>query len=152
MADPVIKRGWQGEVNRNTGTMGTPTWNRIGNVRDVTPINEMTMFDTTSKDDLGDETEIPTTRKGGGDFEMLYNTGGDDLAALHTLFTARTVQEIAISDGAIATVGSRIRRTWATISKFVDAQKVKDGMLCEISFRPTPTDGSRTPIVDSVAA
>lgn len=137
----AIKHAVDCKLYRNTGTVGSPTWNLIDNVGSVTPTGG-----------THEKKEVPLRVDGnikgyalgrtdvGYEFKMPQIASDADLTALQTAFYARDSIDFAIMDGAIATAGSDGIRGSFLIAKCKRSEDIDDMVYWE--FEITPEAGS----------
>ena len=129
-------------IARNTGTYGSPTWNPLGNTRDVTLPVEKDEWDATRRDSGGWEEIIATIKKGGVEFDMVYMATDADFIALETAFFTDAAIEFFIADGPVATAGTRGLRATCEIMRFSRDEKLKEGVVYRFGLKPTPADNA----------
>src|SRR5262245_10521547 len=121
----AAKAGVSCVLVRNTGTFGTPVWNVVSDAADVTL--SLSRGKAEAKRRGVDAVEdIPTLLRGPLSVSMVRDPATDDHDALATAFTAKTVLDLAIADGAIATTGTRYFRADFCIFDFPIAQPLEE--------------------------
>lgn len=135
---PTPRVGLDCKVYRNAGTYGTPTWNEIVDISDLTVPAEADAPEarnraSTIKQYLVAAIDI------GAEFELLYNPADADFAALQGAFFARTSIEFAFMDGAIATVGNQGIRATCFITGFSRNENRDDAVTYSVTLKPAAT-------------
>ena len=120
-----VKVGTDHKAYRNTSTYGTPTWNEITIVRDLTLSMSKTMAAATARlsgyvQKKGALKEVTV------EFDILADAAIDDYDVLRDAFIAGTVLDVAIADGAIATVGTKYWRYDVEVAKFDRGEPLND--------------------------
>lgn len=125
------------KLYRNTGTYGSPTWNEIDGVQDVSINMDSETGEATTRATGGWKQYASTVRDAGIEFEMPYDTADADMVALRDAFlTSGTTIELAAADGAIATTGTQyLRGTWC-VTGFSLSEPLSDIRKVSISLKP----------------
>ena len=97
---------------------GTPVWNDVPNVKDLTLSMEKSEADVTTRASGGWRWTIGTLKDGTIEFQMVADTTDDDFTAIQTAFFDNTSIEFAVMDGPIATSGSEGLRATMDVLKF----------------------------------
>ncbi len=127
---------------RNSGSYGSPTWDLISNVKDLTlNLNK-------------DKTEV-TTRGSGGfkeyvdglidstvDFSMVWDNADSDFTAIRTAFFAKTPVEFLILDGLQATAGSQGLRVTCMIESFTRNETLGEALMVDVTIAPVKNSNS----------
>ena len=130
------KRGLDKKLYRNTGSSGSPVWDLVPNVKDLTATRTRTKGDASSR---GSEIKMQrgALQEVTVAFKMVDDPTDTDLTAFLDAYDAATSFEVALADGAIATTGTIYRRY--TVEVFdTSAEEPLDG-VSEISIELAPT-------------
>ncbi|MFN5393878.1 MAG: phage tail tube protein, partial [Planctomycetota bacterium] len=100
------KLGLDAKLYRNTGTYAAPTWDLIGNVRDLTLNLETGEADVSTRSNNGWRATVSTLKDASLEFEMVWDTADSDFGAIRDAFLNNTTVEIAVLDGLITGTGS----------------------------------------------
>ena len=114
-----VKLGLHAKLYRNTGSAGTPAWNEIANVRDVTLNLETGEADVSTRGNGGWRANIATLKGATLEFEMMWDTADDDFTAIREAFLNNTPIEFAVLDGASNQSGSQGLRASMAIINFM---------------------------------
>lgn len=128
---------------RNTGTYGSPVWNEMTEVGDVSlPLSKgRGEFRTRSS---------KFVKKKGGKIEAalnasyVYDPGDDDWVALRDSFLNNTALDVAVMDGPIATIGSQGLRADMEVMEIPVEEPLEDGVTVAIVLEPTISDNEPT--------
>ena len=129
--------GLNAKLYRNTGTYGSPTWNEIPNVKDVTLSLEKGETDATTRGNGGWEAVIATLKKASIEFNMVWDTADQDLIALRDAWLGDTVIEFAVMDGDINTPGNQGLRASCMVTKFSRKEPLEEALMAEVSIKPS---------------
>lgn len=129
--------GFEAKLYRNTGTNASPTWNEIGNCRDLSLADSMTDVDVSARDgggfamsDVGLQTLELT-------FQMNANYGDDDFTALQTAYYARTPLLFAVASGPIAQAGTQYVKFAGIITGFARSEALDDAGRYDVTIKVT---------------
>lgn len=101
--------GLDQKIYRNTGTYGTPVWNEITITMDLTTNHESEKAEARIRGNSAVQTK-PLHQRDPIDLTILADTAVDDYNALRDAWLNRTVLDLAVADGAIATTGTQYWR------------------------------------------
>lgn len=125
------------KVYRNTGTYGSPTWNEVDGVMDVSLNLSSDTGDASTRATGGWRQHAATLRDASVEFEMPYDTADTDLTALRDAFmTSGSVVEMAFTDGPIATTGTQGLRGSFLVESFNISEPLSDIAKVSISLKP----------------
>lgn len=127
----------------NSGTVGTPTWNDMPNVRDIEPTCSATDVDVTPRASGGFKFHEPALFDLSFSTEHFYDPYDAQLTVLRTTFLTRALLDVAIMDGDIATAGSQGYRVQVKAFSHKRSEMV-DGILSE-SFDWKPCYSTTVP-------
>lgn len=121
---------------RNTASYATPTWSPILPVRDVTLPQADDEVDVTSRGSGGSKEIEPGLRDNSAEFDMVYDPGDTNFAAMQTAKNARTSLEFLILDGPVATAGSQGLRATCKITKMGRKEGLADAVMSDVKICP----------------
>ena len=128
--------GMNAKLYRNTATYGTPTWDLVGNVRDLTLALTKDVVDVTTRGNNGWKAEVGTLKDGSVDFSMVWDTEDTDFTAMQTAFLAGTLIDFAVMDGDITTPGSQGLRAEFDIMTFSRNENLTEALMVDVSMKP----------------
>ncbi len=132
-----VKLGMDAKLYRNTGSYGTPVWNEVKNVKDVTLNLEAGEADVTTRGNAGWRANIATLKDASLEFEMVWDTADDDFTAIRTAFLTNAAIEFAVLDGPVATSGSQGLRASMAITNFSRAEPLEEAIKVSVTAKPT---------------
>lgn len=138
MALDTYPLGLSAKLYRNTGTYGSPTWNEIDQVKDVTLTMTNNEADVTTRAGGGFVLTLPTTTAIEVSFQMLSKTGDQDLDAIRTAFFAKTDLEFAVMSGPVTDTDSRGVRFTGRVYSFTRNEAIGDAQLFDVTIKPAP--------------
>lgn len=119
---------------RNTGTYGTPVWNPWTNLRDLSLNLEMGDADASYRGSNWKRT-LATMKDGSVDAEMIHDPLVDDYNVIRDAFINKTVLDLAIADGAIATVGTQYFRADFQAFGFSRNEPLEDTVTVKVPLK-----------------
>ena len=132
-----VKLGMDAKLYRNTGSYGSPVWNEVKNVKDVTLNLEAGEADVTTRGNGGWRANIATLKDASLEFEMVWDTADDDFTAIRTAFLTNAAIEFAVLDGPVATSGSQGLRASMAITNFSRAEPLEEAIKVSVTAKPT---------------
>ena len=132
-----VKLGMDAKLYRNTGSYGSPVWNEVKNVKDVTLNLEAGSADVTTRGNAGWRANIATLKDASLEFEMVWDTADDDFTAIRTAFLTNAAIEFAVLDGPVATSGSQGLRASMAITNFSRAEPLEEAIKVSVTAKPT---------------
>lgn len=135
------KLGLECKVYQNTGVVGggSPTWVERTNVQDVTIGLTKDSADMSTRGAGGFAQERATLRHLDVTLKILYDPTDAFYSALYTAFMSNTTYvDLALMDGAIATVGSKGWRATFDVFDFKENQPLKEGATVDVTLKPAP--------------
>lgn len=126
-----------GKLYYNSGSYASPTWTLIDNVGEIKRTDEKNETTLNLRISGGNEISIPTTRKGGLEFVMVYDPADTKQAAIKSAYDGDTSIEILDLDGPVATSGSAGRRITMAVSKFNKMSDQPGIYMVEVAMKPT---------------
>ena len=121
---------------RNTGTYASPTWDLIGNVKDLTLSLEKDETDVTTRASGGWKEFVDGMKDATIEFGMLWDTGDADFTAIKDAFTGNTAIEVLVLDGLVATAGSQGLRVTCMVKSFTRNENLGEALMVDVSLRP----------------
>jgi hypothetical protein len=123
----------------NTGSYGTPVWDEILDVGDVTPANSDTELALNIRRHYPAMTWIQGMTDNSVEFQLPYKTGNTDtvFAAIRDAKVNRVPLEFAFMDGPIATPGSYGLRATCEVTKFAHGEPVDGVAMVDVSAKPS---------------
>jgi hypothetical protein len=121
---------------RNTGSYATPTWDLIGNVKDLTLSLEKDETDVTTRSSGGWKEFVDGMKDATIEFGMLWDTGDADFTAIKDAFTGNTSIEVLVLDGLVATAGSQGLRVTCMVKSFTRNENLGEALMVDVSLRP----------------
>ena len=129
--------GLNAKAYHNTGSYGTPVWDLIGNIKNLTLNMEKGEADVTTRANNGWKAMIGTLKDASVDFEMVWDTADTDFTAIQSAFLNNTDIEFLILDGLVATAGSQGLRATMTVSGFTRNEQLEEALTVAVKIRPT---------------
>lgn len=119
----------------NSGTYGSPTWSLISNCQDLKGPNEFAEANV-SRRGSGYEQMEPSLIKAQFDWTMINDATDTAFAAMKTRYYARTLTELALADGPIATTGTIYFRIECKLFKFERDEPLEGAASYAITAKP----------------
>lgn len=132
-----VKLGLDAKLYRNTGTHGSPTWNEVTNVKDLTLNLEAGEADVSTRGNGGWRANIATLKDASLEFEMVWDTADDDFTAIRTAFLTNGSIEFAVLDGASTVAGSQGLRALMAITNFSRSEPLEEAISVSVTAKPT---------------
>ncbi len=133
----VVKYGFDGTINFNSGTYTSPTWAAATDVMDVAVGADMDEVDTTTRAGGGVKESEPTLV--GLSLSGKVRTDQNDtvgFVAMETAFLGRSSLDTLWLDGATTTVGARGYRAHLKVFKFGEDQSNGNVLFREFEMKP----------------
>lgn len=121
---------------RNTATYGSPTWDLISNVKDLTLNLDKDETDVTTRASGGFKEFVDGLIDASIEFSMLWDTADTDFTAIRTAFFAKTAIEFLILDGLQATAGSQGLRVTCMVKSFTRNETLGEALMVDCTIRP----------------
>jgi hypothetical protein len=145
----AVKKGYNRKLYRETGgTFGSPTWNLVDNVKDVTAVFPKDQLEASTRA----SSKLKEYEPGRGDFSITgmirVKEDDTDFTAFETAWLADSELDLMILDGANDVTGSRGYRMKMKLFSF-DEDSADDGVLFR-SFELKPcisSDAKQTVVV-----
>jgi len=120
----------------NSNTFASPTWVLLNNVRDLTGPDSFSEADVGQRGSAMKATE-PALRDISIEWEMVYDdTDATGFVAMQTRYYARTLTELALADGLIATSGTHYLRVETKLLKFERNEALEGANLYSVAAKP----------------
>jgi predicted secreted protein len=130
------------KLYRNTGTYASPTWDLIGNVKDLTLSLEKDETDVTTRASGGWKEFVDGMKDATVEFGMLWDTGDADFDAFQGAFINNTSVEVLVLDGLAATAGSEGLRATMMVKSFTRNENLGEALMVDVSLRPVKNANS----------
>lgn len=133
----AFKLGMDCKLYRNTATYASPTWDLIGNVKDVTLSVEAGEADVTTRGNAGWKATVATLREATIEFEMVWDTTDADFTDIQTKFlTAATIEFLCLDGVSTAASGSQGLRATCAILKFSRKETLAEAVMVSVTVKP----------------
>jgi hypothetical protein len=136
-----VKTGNEAKAYHNTGTYGTPVWDEITNIRDLTVSVEKNKIDASKRGSTWRLNKFGL-KDASVDFQMLFDEDDTDFAVIRDMFfaaPAAATQEFALMSEDIATVGSEGLRALMEVASFTKNEPLEDVQTVDVSLAPVPS-------------
>jgi hypothetical protein len=120
---------------RNASTYGSPSWQLIENVRDLTGPDSFVEADVSIRGN-GLKAAEPTLEDISFEWEMVHDPDDGDFNAVLAAFTGKALIEFAFADGPIATNGTKYLRIETKVFKFDRAEPLEGANTRAIMVKP----------------
>jgi len=134
------KLGLDAKLYRNTGTYAAPTWDLIGNVRDLTLNLETGEADVSTRANNGWRATVGTLKDASIEFEMVWDNLDTDFTVIRDAFLNNTSIEFAVMDGLITgqgSSGSQGLRATCRIANFSRNEALEEAITVSVTVKPT---------------
>lgn len=129
--------GLDAKLYRNTGTSGSPAWNLLANIRDVTLSLETGEADVTTRGNNGWRATVGTLKEAGIEFEMVWDTDDADFTAIKDAFFNGTSIEFAVMDSLITDAGAQGLRAVCRVITFTRSEPLEEALTVSVTAKPT---------------
>lgn len=129
--------GLSGKVYRNTGTYGSPTWNEIPNVKDLTLSLEKDESDATTRAGSGWKQTVATLKDASIEWDMIWDPTDADFTALRDSFLNNTTLDLMVLDGANTVTGNQGLRADMQVFNLSREENLTEVMMVKITVKPT---------------
>lgn len=134
MANAII--GLDCKLYRNTGTYGSPVWNEVPIVRDLTLTRTKGEADVSNRGSRYKKRKS-TLIDAGFTTEMVWDTDSDDFVAFQEAFDNDEPIELLVLDGPVTTPGSQGLRGEFDVFKFDRKEPLEGAVMVDIDCKPT---------------
>lgn len=128
--------GINAKAYHNTGTYGTPVWDEMPNVKDVTISGDTSEADLTTRGGGGWAQVAGVITSGQVEFTSIWDPADTDLDAILTAWTGKTLIDMAFMDGAIATAGNQGLRAEMAVLNFTRNEPLEGALTVDITVKP----------------
>jgi hypothetical protein len=130
------KAGTAGQLYRNTGSWASPSWSAC-KVQALKLTNKPGgVFDSSDRT-ISVNTKIATRSEWVVEFEFIWDASDTNLAALYTAATTNANIELAVTDDAIATSGTKgLRAEWCIESGWDNDLQLQAGQMVKLTASP----------------
>ncbi len=125
------------KIYRNAGSYGSPDWQEVENVQDVTFNLEHGEADLTTRANNGWDALVATLKRGSFEWGMVYDTADVDYVALEAAWFAKTPIDFLFLDGPVTTPGSKGIRATCQLFNFGQNQTLREGVKVSVTAKPT---------------
>lgn len=135
----AIRLGLNAKLYRNTGSYASPTWNEIGNVKDVTLNLESAEADVTVRANNGWRATVPTLKDASVEFEMVWDTADEDFQAIRDAYLNNTTLEVLALDGPVSGAGSTGNqglRAVCNVTGFSRSEPLEEALSVSVTVKP----------------
>lgn len=140
MATPL---GKDATLNRNTGTFGSPTYNPIDNVQNLSV--DATRGEANTSTRGSDVATIATTQKVLAiSWDLVYVPSDADFTALETAFNSNVTIELFCCDGPTGTAGNKGWHGDWYMTKFSRKEDLDGVIMYECEAKPAKTANTMT--------
>ena len=138
----ATRLGMDAKLYRNSGSYATPTWEEIGNGKDVTLNLEKGEADVTTRANNGWRATVGTLKDASIEFQMVWDTLDSDFDAIRQAFFNNTPIEFAVMDGVITDPDSEGLRATFDIFNFTRNEALEEAILVDVTIKPTYADNA----------
>lgn len=124
----------------NTATYGLPTWAEISLARDVSLTRSRAEGDDSSRA-YGQASSVVGLDSVEISMQVIYVLADTAFAALKSAYEGRTVVEIALMDGSIATTGNKGKRVDVVITGFNRSEPLGGPVTFDITMKGSTKNG-----------
>ena len=145
MSDPIL--GVNCKLYRNTATWGSPSWDEVTNVRDLTINLEKGEADVTIRGGNGFRQVVGTLKDGSIEFQMVWDPADADFTAIKDAYFNDTSIELMALDGSSApAAGVTVQGLRADFSvvNFSRNEGLEDAVTVDVTVKPTYSSNAPT--------
>lgn len=132
----AARLGLNAKLYRNTGTHGTPVWNEVANVKDLTLNLEKAEADVTTRGNNGWRATVGTLKDASIEFQMVDDDADDDFAAFSAAFFGNTSVEVLVLNGGISEVSEGLRAT-VQVLNFSRSEPLEEAVMVDVTLKPS---------------
>jgi len=132
-----VKLGMDAKLYRNTGSYAVPTWDEIGNVKDLSLSLEKGEADVTTRNNNGWRATIGTLKEASIEFQMVWDTDDADFEAIQEAFFGNSQIELAVMDGDITDGESEGLRATCDVTKFSRTENLEEAIMVDVTVKPS---------------
>jgi len=139
----AVKVGFEGFAYRNTGTLISPTWSLMSQVKDITVPGAKTMADMGSRASGGWRWKKSALKELTVDLSILWDDTDTDTLAIRTAWAANGTVELMVLDNSRLITGACGWRAVYEVSEWARGETLEEGMMvtakCELAYGSIPT-------------
>lgn len=132
--------GLDAKLYWNDGNYGSPDWQEMDNVKDLTLNLETAEADVTTRGNNGWRATLATLKDGTVEFQSVDDPDDVNLEAFFEAWLNKTQIECLVLNGPVETAGSRGWRITFMVTKFSTEQPLENAQMVSISLKPTYAD------------
>lgn len=121
---------------RNTGSYGTPVWDEITLIKDLTLNLTKDKADVTTRASGGWKEFVDGLKDGNVEFSHLWDSGNADFTAIQSAYLNNTALEMLIYDGLVATVGNQGLRAHMMVESFTRNEVLGEALMLDVGMSP----------------
>ena len=125
--------GLNAKLYRNTGSHGSPTWNEVQNVRDVTLNLEAGEADVTTRGNAGWRATVATLKDASVEFEMVWDTADAGFTAIKNAYLTNAPIGFQVRDG----VGGQGLQADFMITQFSRSEPLEEAISVSVTSKVT---------------
>jgi predicted secreted protein len=142
MADYVL--GLDAKAYRNTGSYGSPTWDLIANLQDVTLSLTKDTADVTIRGGNGWKQEVGTLKTAAISFSMVWAPGDSDFTAFRDAFLNNTLIDCEFMDGDNTVTGNTGLRAEFSVTSFSRNEALAEAITVDVEIVPGKSSNAPT--------
>jgi hypothetical protein len=131
-----IRLGKDAKLYRNTGTYGSPVWDVINNVRDLTLNGDFDEGDATTRGAGGVKQTEPTLLNASIEWEMVEDLADTDYTTLLIAHYGRTMMDLFACSGAFNTTGETFFRSECKMPGWKKTEPLGDVNKIAVTAKP----------------
>ena len=143
----MLDIGYNAKIYINTGAYATPTWAEITVVGDLSHNSSHAEADATTRGGGGEEAVIAAITSRSIEFDVKYDTSDTNVVALEDAYYAKTVLDVAVMSGDIATTGSRGFRADTQVFQWNKSEPLAEAQNVAAILKPTYSANAPTKMV-----
>ena len=128
-----VKLGLDAKLFRNTGSYGTPGWNEITNVKDLTLTLEAGEADVTTRGNNGWKATVATLKDASIEFEMVWDTADAGFTAIKNAYLTNAPIGFQVRDG----VGGQGLQADFMITQFSRSEPLEEAISVSVTSKVT---------------
>jgi len=132
-----VRLGLDAKLFRNTAGSGSPSWNEVSNVKDLTLNLEAGEADVSTRGNAGWRATVATLKDASVEFEMVWDSDDLDFAAFRDAFLNATGITVAVMDGDVGTGGSQGLVATCAVTAFSRNEALEEAITVSVTIKPT---------------
>lgn len=133
---PAARLGFKGKIYRNTASFGSPTWDEVTPVGDVTVTLTMDEAEATTREGAGVKQFEPTLDMREVSFKLREDETVTDYTALETAYFARSLVDVMVLTGPSDENGVRGIRGEMKVFDWTLEQGLGDVQMRSVKLKP----------------